>query len=433
MSRKILSRRDFLKIGSGLLAAAAGAKFMPKWLSQSGEVALAAGLRAPTVDPDLYLVGTDGWAYLPGQVPIPGTVGQYYNPDSLAPAPFTTYMFGFADTTGLAEPLVHSRRMKCQISAPIFWVDQGQEYYVKLGNLGLQMRPDLVDSHTLHWHGFRNAWPVFDGEPHSSIAVPINSHVTLYYKPLDPGTYMYHCHFEETEHVHMGMTGAVFVRPSQNGTPIGGFTKFAYNDGDGSTGYDREFALTLTDVWAEAHWDDAHIQLPDWTSFKADYHLLNGRVYPDTIAPAGLGTNPLTGDLIPAPGYEYLQYQPISSLIKINAGERALLRFINLTFGQQAMTLPGIKMKVVGKDATLLRGRDGTDLSYETNTIYFGSGQTTDVIITAPNVTSLKKYLLYNRNYDRMSNGDGSGYGGQMTEVWVYPAGTLPPQTTPNT
>ena len=33
------------------------------------------------------------------------------------------------------------------------------------------------------------------------------------YRPHDPGTYMYHCHVEDVEHVHMGMTGLVFVRP----------------------------------------------------------------------------------------------------------------------------------------------------------------------------------------------------------------------------
>ena len=66
---------------------------------------------------------------------------------------------------------------------------------------------------------------------------------------------MYHCHVEDVEHVHMGMTGLVFVRPVQDGNtafyPSG---KYAYNDGDGSTGFDREFAMMLTEVWAEAHW-----------------------------------------------------------------------------------------------------------------------------------------------------------------------------------
>jgi hypothetical protein len=51
---------------------------------------------------------------------------------------------------------------------------------------------------------------------------------------------MYHCHVEDVEHVQMGMTGLVFVRPAQDGnTDLYPSGKFAYNDGDGSTGFDR--------------------------------------------------------------------------------------------------------------------------------------------------------------------------------------------------
>jgi FtsP/CotA-like multicopper oxidase with cupredoxin domain len=432
-----LSRRDFLKLGGGALATMAGVRYLPRTISRSGEIVQAASLDAvnalQTVDPDIHLAASDGWIHLPGQVPIPGTTNSVYNPDELAPEGLTTYMFGFRNVTGLTAQQIQAQKMKVQASAPMFWVNEGDEYRLRLSNLGLQMRPDLVDDHTVHWHGFRNAYPVFDGEPHSGLAVPIGRSMTLYYAPGDPGTYMYHCHFEETEHVHMGMTGAVFVRPSQDRTPLNPGERYAYNDGDGSTGFDREFVLTLTDVWAEAHWDDAHIQLPDWTDFKPDFFLMNGRVYPDTLEPPGGGTDMATGDLIPPPGRPDLQYQPISSLVEANSGDRILLRFINLSFQQYSMTLAGLKMKVVGMDATLLRGRDGTDLSYETNSIYIAVGQSYDVIVTVPAVTSETRFPLYNRDYFRLQNAGGPGYGGQMTEIRVHPAGTLARQTEPNT
>ncbi len=38
-------------------------------------------------------------------------------------------------------------------------------------------------------------------------------------------------------------------------------------------------------------------------------------------------------------------------------------------------------MRVVGKDATYLNGRDGTDLSYLTNTVYIGPGESVDAIV----------------------------------------------------
>jgi FtsP/CotA-like multicopper oxidase with cupredoxin domain len=337
---------------------------------------------------------------------------------------------------------------------------------VILTDLGLAQRPDLVDSHTIHFHGFRNAIPLFDGVPELSIAVPIGRDFTYFYRPHEPGTYMYHCHFEDVEHVHMGMTGLVFVRPYQNnGIPSAGIPagKYCYNDAvdptadplypwpaytsgtytptpktAGVSAYDREFAVFLSEIWAEMHWSDAHIATTDWSEYDPDFWLMNGRVYPDTILPAGGDFNPTTGDLIP-PGdpvtglpITRLQYQPHTSLIKANSGDRVLLRFVNLGYTQAAMTLEGLPMHVVGRDATLLRGRDGTDLTYYTDTLSFGGGESFDVIFTAPSVSAPTRYLLYNRKLAQLRNSSAAGPGGQMTEVWIYP-GTLSAQTAPQT
>jgi hypothetical protein len=439
------SRRDFLKVVGGAALVTAGASVMPRFLRKN--LLPEQVVNAADIPPDLYFAGTDGWIYLPPNPPI-----GFYHPDPLAPAPFTTYIFGFRNITGLRPTQISQQKMKAQHNAPLFWVDQydpnlidpntgnPKEFRLQLTNLGLQQRPDLTDSHTLHWHGFRNVIPYYDGEPTGSISVPVGRNFTYVYRPRDPGTYMYHCHVEDVEHVHMGMTGLVFVRPLQNGNtsfyPSG---KYAYNDGDGSTGYDREFAMFLSEVWAEAHWDDAHIQLPDWTDYRADFSLLNGRVYPDTLAPNGSidPFNPVrdfNGDLIAPSGHPELQYQPLSSLVTCQPGERVLLRFANLGFKESAMTLAGIKMRVVGRDATLMRGRDGTDTSYETDSIYVGAGESFDVLFTAPPHSGgpgYDTYILYNRRYSQEDNLAG-GFGGQRTEIRVYPSGALASQQFPN-
>ncbi len=431
------SRRDFLKLGGGLAALAVADRMFP---SLRKSILHPIDVVSAQNDYDIFFAGTDGWIHLPETPAIPP-----FHPDVLAPAPFTTYVFGFRNVSNMSAAQRLNQKMKAQHSAPVFWMDQYEktntDFKLKLTNLGLQIRPDLTDAHTVHWHGFRDAIPYFDGEPHGSVAVPPGKEFTYVYRPHEPGTYMFHCHVEDVEHVQMGMAGMVFVRPSQDGTSLGGFTKFAYNDGDGMTGFDREFSMMLTEMWAEAHWADAHIQLPEWSDYHVDFALLNGRTYPDTLAPNGSidPFNPVydaNGDMIPTPGYEHLQYQPISSLVNCNEGERVLLRFANLGFMPITMTLDGIPMRVVGKDATLLRGRDGADISYMTSNILLHAGNSADAIFTAPAYQGpgpYDTYLLYNRNYKLSNNLSAGGLGGQMTEVRVYPAGTLPPQTLPNT
>jgi FtsP/CotA-like multicopper oxidase with cupredoxin domain len=423
-----LSRRRLLTASGGVLAAAAGARFLP---NLGASLAAAAPANAPA-DVTIKMVGTDGWIYLPGSIPSGIQPNTFIQPDGYAPAPRTTYIFGFRNVTELTPALAQAQKNKAQASAPLLFLDEMDNVKISLTNLGLTQRPDLTDSHTIHFHGFRNAIPLFDGVPEMSIAVPIGRDFTYFYRPRDPGTYMYHCHFEDVEHVQMGMTGVVFVRPLQNKTPYNPGEKYVYNDGDRSTRYDREFVMFLSEVWSQAHWDDAHIQVSDWSEYHPDYFLLNGRVYPDTIAPNGGLPDPNTGLLTAPAGRPELQFQPISSLVRANAGERVLLRFVSLGYRQAAMTLGGIPMRVVGKDATLLRGRNHEDLSYETNTVYIGPGESVDAIFTAPPAASETTYQLYNRNYALLSNPGVAGLGGQLTEVRISPPGTLPAQTAPN-
>ena len=247
--------------------------------------------------------------------------------------------------------------------------DEEDDIYMTLTNLGLLQRPDLFDGHTLHWHGFVNAIPLFDGVPELSLAVPVGRDLTYFYRPHDAGTYMYHCHFEDVEHVQMGMTGMVFVRPKQNNAPVNGDpagTKYAYNDGDGSTQYDREFAFMITELWSAAHYRDAHIQVNDWTDFDPSFWLLNGRAYPDTVAPNG---NPLST----AAGR--LQYQPISSLVTLQHRRPGAAAAVQPRLPEPRDDGRQHRPAVVAKDASLLKGRDGTANYMTTNTVDVGPGR----------------------------------------------------------
>ena len=155
---------------------------------------------------------------------------------------------------------------------------------------------------------------------------------------------MYHCHFEDVEHVQMGMAGIVFVRPAQG-------PKFAYNDA--STAFDREFTLLLNEVDPRPHDNLLDIQEFLWSDYKPPTGSSTAAPIPTRVkATRRSALARLTRRTDPG---ETLR-QPVSSLIQVNAGERVLLRFVNLGYEQQSMQLTGIPMRVVGEDATLLRG-----------------------------------------------------------------------------
>ena len=417
--RRRITRRGLLTAGGATVAVGAAGALGIGSLLQRPDRFLQAAPAAGALQADIYthLAGTDGWIFLPPQ-------GTTWHPDTLAPAPFNTYVFGFADASSFINPATGSAegtsglaalKNKAQVDAPLLGYNEGTKVQISMTNLGLKLRPDLTDGHTIHWHGFKNAIPMFDGVPEMSLAAPVGRTIAFFYdlKPGTAGTYMYHCHWEDVEHVQMGMRGIVYVRPLQNTST----QKFAYNDGDGSTRYDREFSLMLTDMWLQSHWEDAHIQQPDWSEFNPDAYLLNGRSYPDTLLPH-------KGDpALSAPDAARLAYQPYGSLIRCNAGDKVLVRMANLGYTTPAMSLDGIRLKLVGKDASWLRGN-----YVDTHTLRVGPGEAVDAIFTAPFVSALTSFDFVNRNYSASISGASTGTGGQATRVDVYPAGTLPAQ-----
>jgi len=417
------TRRDFLK-SAGVSAAGVaigGGLVGGLRVATSAERARAVEGVNPVfvAGPSVSLVATDGHITLPGR-----------------PGGKPLYIFGFIHVppTMSVSELSAAYKGHAQHPAPILGFREdnppshSNDIKISLTNLGLPGRPDLTDSHTIHWHGFRAPVALMDGVPEVSIAVPELRQFTYFYRPHDPGTYMYHCHFEDVEHVQMGMTSIVFVRPLQDGnTSLYSSGKYAYNDGDGSTGFDREYAILLNEIWTTVHDNDELIQESIHTSYDPNYFTLNGRVYPQTIAPSNDPSLPS---------------QPISSLIQCNGGNRVLLRLANLGYQQHAMQLPGIRMRVVGEDATLLRSPAGSNLMYWTNTLYMGPGEARDVLFTAPQYNAGRAggsdgrgaynvYFFKNRSARKLSNDGASGRGGMMTEVRVY-QNALPVQAEPN-
>jgi FtsP/CotA-like multicopper oxidase with cupredoxin domain len=107
------------------------------------------------------------------------------------------------------------------IPAPLMAFDEDDEFFLTLSNVGMIMRPDLFEQHTVHFHGYPNASAFYDGVPDASLAINIGGSFTYYYLAPDAGTYFWHCHITPPEHLQMGMVGQLFVRPRQNRVKVG--------------------------------------------------------------------------------------------------------------------------------------------------------------------------------------------------------------------
>jgi FtsP/CotA-like multicopper oxidase with cupredoxin domain len=360
--------------------------------------------------------------------------------------------------------------MNGNIPAPLMAIDEDDEFFLTLTNVGMIMRPDLFEQHTIHFHGYPNASSLFDGVPDASVAINIGGSFTYYYLAPDAGTYFWHCHISPPEHLQMGMVGQLYVRPRQNRVPSsmtlfaalqaqqtdlrtacntsdplcsnplpavntglvgratvsnGGTGGYTYNDGDGSTYYDVEVPLQMHAFDPNFHFVGMTFNPEGFADMKDKHFLLNGRSYPDTVTAGPLST----------PSADNVNHfsQPLSSVVSLKAGQRALLRISELDVSEyHTLSSVGIRMHVIGWNAKLLRDQDGNNLDYYTNSITLGGGESADVILDSCLVRSNPAdpssacttaiapgtYYLYTSNLDHLSN-DAENFGGQMTEVRI--------------
>jgi len=341
------------------------------------------------------------------------------------------YMFGFSDVTGVpAAQVMQDGLLAAEWPAPTIAVDQGKKFYLTLSNVGMVIRPDLFDPHSVHFHGFPQSSTIFDGLPESGIAINQGSSLTYFYELVEPGTFLYHCHVEATEHMQMGMLGNLYVRASQSwlgypGIPAGDQAEcdapgdqypvvpcgYAYNDQDGTTAFDREFPLQLGGWDPDFHDASWNVQPLPFALMWDRYPMINGRGYPDTIDPNPLPA-PVENGGIPS--------QQVSSLITAAAGDQVLLRLSNLNVTEiHTLSSPSIPMRVVAIDAKELKADNGTKLHYFTNSVTLGGGMTADVILDTTGVPP-GDYYLYAADVQFLANyTENEDLGGMMTKIVI--------------
>jgi FtsP/CotA-like multicopper oxidase with cupredoxin domain len=383
---------------------------------------------------------------------------------AVTPDGFNEYAFQYTETpTGLAadtgndlagtasspamldghvdpRPIMDIGVMNGNIPAPLVAIDEDDELFLTLTNVGMIMRPDLFEQHTIHFHGYPNASSFYDGVPDASVAINIGASFTYYYLAPDAGTYFWHCHITPPEHLQMGMVGQLYVRPRQNRVPVGGklYTalqyqnglnlpantvedlrtacspandilcsatmpaasntttrldtgylcsgknpanegtkpEYVYNDGDGSTCYDVTYPIQMHGFDPNFHFVGMTFNPEMFVDMKDKYFLLNGRSYPDTVAEGPQATVTSDGQM------HYSQ--PLPAIINIPVGGKASLRLVNLSVSEyHTLQSQGVPMHVVGFNAKLLRDQDGNSTEYYTNSITLGGGESLDVILDA--------------------------------------------------
>src|SRR5204862_3601168 len=78
------------------------------------------------------------------------------------------------------RPIMDVGVMNGNIPAPLMAIDEDDEFFLTLSNVGMIMRPDLFEQHTVHFHGYPNASAFYDGIPDSSVATNIGVRLTSF-------------------------------------------------------------------------------------------------------------------------------------------------------------------------------------------------------------------------------------------------------------
>jgi FtsP/CotA-like multicopper oxidase with cupredoxin domain len=385
--------------------------------------------------------------------------------NAVAPSGFSQYAFQFTDpTAGLAvqsllqgitastppqfDGHVDPRQimdvgvMNGNIPAPLIAMDEDDEFFLTLSNVGMIMRPDLFEQHTIHWHGYPNASSFYDGVPDASVAINIGGSFTYYYLAPDAGTYFWHCHITPPEHLQMGMVGQLYVRPRQDRVRVGTSLYAALQEQNGqapaqiagtapmdlrtacnpaadilcseytpaiNTGAMQQVdPLVIDPATGVADLPDKYVfndgdgstqvdvEYPvQMHGFDPNFHFVGMTFNPEMFVDMKDKYFLLNGRSYPdtvEPGPQAtvtsdgtMHYsQPLPAIINIPQGGRASLRLVNLSVAEYfTLQTLGIPMKVIGWNAKLLRDQAGYNTEYYTNSISLGGGESNDVMLDA--------------------------------------------------
>ncbi len=285
-----------------------------------------------------------------------------------------------------------------QYPGPILCVQQGDTVTIVLHN-------ELPEDTSIVFPGqmdvLANGAPVepqFDAQgmmtSFSQVASANGGTMTYSFIAEEPGTYVYQSGTNPALQTQMGLFGALVIRPAMAAPfdpnlPADKQPMLAYNDVTTAYNPDSEYMMMLSEVDPLLHRAVEMGQPFDMNNYNARYYLINGRTFPDTLAPNFAS---------------WLPNQPYSSLAHIypfndhatlaNGNSNpayypypALDRFVGMGVESYPFHPHAFNAQIVARDGRLLEiPGGGGDLYEERFSLPISPGQTSDAFYTFTDV-----------------------------------------------
>jgi FtsP/CotA-like multicopper oxidase with cupredoxin domain len=308
---------------------------------------------------------TDGLVCTPGPTyNLTTQTGYISTPDGNV-----VYMWGFSSG---ADPFQHP--------SPVLCVNEGDNVTIILHNtLPYDVSITFPGQENVLANG-QPAQPQFSGATLTSltqVAPADGGSVTYSFVATHPGTFLYQSGTNPAIQVRMGLFGALIVRPTDG-------LFFAYNDSASPPTSEFNHAPSGEVMMLESEVDPALSQAVEQATLAGggpinfnlnNYHprywLVNGRGFPDTVAPNFAS---------------WLPSQPYGALAHIQPNDDIsnplpyLERFLNVSSQPLPFHPHGKNGVIIGQDGQPLRNGENEDISYERFALVASPGQTYDAL-----------------------------------------------------
>jgi len=211
--------------------------------------------------------------------------------------------------------------------------------------------------------------PVFNGTNLVSLAKVAGANggtVTYSFVAMRPGTFVYQSGTDPSIQVPMGLFGAIVVRPA-------GHPDWVYDRPETAFNPNHEYIALLSEIDPVLSQKMEAGQPFNSKNYHPRYWMINGRGFPDTIAPNFAS---------------WLPGQPYGALAIIEPWDASLnplpavIRYLSVGSVDYPFHPHGNNVRIVGRDGMPLEGAAAEDLAYDKYSIPVGPGQTWDALFS---------------------------------------------------